>query len=123
MTRKSTNHKPGRWSQPLPLETETCFFILVNALDVVVTYILLNHGPEFRESNQLANYVLTRFGFRSMIYFKFATVAMVTVVVQIIARTHLRTARWLLISGTVFVGGVVVYSLTLWLKYSGYFGW
>ena len=116
------NNKLSIWARQLPLETETCFFILVNALDVVMTYILLNHGPQFQESNQIANYFLTSYGFKAMVYFKFALVAFVTVVAQIIARTHLKTARWLLIVGTAIVSIVVIYSASLWMKFSGYFG-
>ena len=109
------------WVRRLPLETETCFFIFVNALDVFMTYVLLNHSPQFQESNQIANYFLTRFGFRGMIYFKFALVAFVTVVAQIIALTRPKTAKWLLIVGTAIVGGVVMYSAYLWIRFSGYF--
>ena len=116
------NEKLNIWVRQLPLETETCFFILANALDVVMTYILLNHSPEFQESNQVANYFLTKFGFKAMIYFKFALVAFVTIVAQIIARTHLETARWVLITGTIIVGVVVAYSGYLWVSHSGYFG-
>ena len=109
------------WVRRLPLETETCFFIFVNALDVFMTYVLLNHSPEFQESNQVAHYFLSRYGFRGMIYFKFALVAFVTVVAQFIALTRPRTARWLLIVGTLIVAGVVVYSASLWIRFSGYF--
>lgn len=109
------------WVRRLPLETETCFFIFVNALDVFMTYVLLNHSPQFQESNQVANYFLTRFGFRGMIYFKFGLVAFVTVVAQIIALTRPQTARWLLIVGTVIVAAVVTYSCYLWIRFSGYF--
>ena len=109
------------WVRKLPLETETCFFILVNALDVAMTYVLLNHSPEFQESNQIANYFLSRWGFRGVIYFKFALVALVTVIAQIIALTRPSTAKWLLIVGTAIVGSVVVYSAYLWIRFSGYF--
>ena len=113
--------KLSLWVRKLPLETETCFFIFANALDVFMTYVLLNQGPEFQESNILANYILTKWGFRGMIYFKFALVAFVTVIAQIIALTKPQTARWLLIVGTIIVGGVVVYSSYLWIAYSGFF--
>ena len=106
----------------LPLETETCFFILANALDVVMTYLLLNHGPEFQESNGVARYFLDRFGFSGMICFKFVLVAFVAVVTQLIARSHLKTARTVLVAGTAIVGAVVVYSGYLWVQHSGYFG-
>jgi len=114
--------QPSIWGRQLTLETETCFFILVNALDVFVTYILLSQGPEFRESNQIANFFLARFGFAGMIYFKFALVAFVTVLAQIIARTNPKTAKKLLVAGTVVVSAVVIYSSFLWFKFSGYFG-
>lgn len=123
------SHETSIWASQLPLETETCFFILANAMDVFMTYLLLNHGsefqdhgPEFQESNLLANYILSRYGFRGMIYFKFALVAFVTVVAQIIARTRPRTARAVLNAGTVIVSLVVVYSINLWIQHSGYFG-
>ena len=116
------SHETSIWASQLPLETETCFFILANAMDVFMTYLLLNHGPEFQESNLLANYILSRYEFRGMIYFKFALVAFVTVVAQIIARTRPRTARAVLNAGTVIVSLVVVYSINLWIQHSGYFG-
>ena len=115
-------HSIGFWSRQLPLETETCFFILVNALDVFMTYALLSHGPEFQESNPLANSLLANYGFKGMVYFKFILVAFVTIVAQIIARTHPTTARWLLIIGTAIVSLVVIYSCFLWIQFSGYFG-
>ena len=110
------------WSRQLPLETATCFFILANALDVCMTYLLLDHGPEFQESNWLANMVLLNFGFRGMVYFKFALVAFVTVIAQVIAWTRPGTARRLLNTGTLIVGLVVIYSCYLWVQHSGYFG-
>ena len=36
------------WNHQLPLERETCIFILVNALDVFMTYLLLVTG-NFRD--------------------------------------------------------------------------
>ena len=115
------DNKPSIWVRQLPLETETCFFILANAMDVFMTYILLQQGPEFQESNQIANFFLSKYGFKGMIYFKFALVAFVTVVAQIIARTKPRTARILLNTGTAIVGAVVVYGAYLWVQHSGYF--
>lgn len=122
MPMPNDNEKPSIWVRQLPLETETCFFILANALDVFMTYTLLNHSPEFQESNQFATFFLAKYGFKGMIYFKFALVAFVTVVAQIIARTHPTTAKRLLNLGTAIVACVVVYSALLWVKYSGYFG-
>lgn len=109
------------WVRQLPLETETCFFILASALDVVMTYILLNHGPEFQESNQVAAYFLARFGFKGMVYFKFALVAFVTVIAQIVVKTRPQLARRLLNGGTMITVAVILYSAFLWFRHSGYF--
>lgn len=102
----------------LPLERETCIFILVNALDVFMTYLLLVTGS-FRESNQLANYFIAHWGIRGMVYFKFSLVAVVTVIAQIVARKKMETGRKLLNFGSLIVAGVVIYSFVLLMR-SGY---
>lgn len=122
MNENQDGHQHRFWFRQLPLESETCFFILINALDVVVTWMLLTRGPQFQESNLVAHWFLKQFGFRGMVYFKFALVAFVTVIAQIIARTHLQTARRLLVAGIAISSMVVVYSLYLWVRHTGYFG-
>lgn len=106
------------WRNQLPLERETCVFILVNALDVFMTYLLLVTGS-FRESNQLANYFIAHWGIRGMVYFKFSLVAVVTVIAQIVARKNMSTGRKLLNFGSAIVAGVVIYSFVLLIR-SGY---
>ena len=107
------------WRRNLPLETETCFFILANALDAIMTRLLLNF-PQFRESNMIADWILSMYGMKGMIAFKFIIVTVVVVIAQIIAPKKLHVARYLLIGGTLFVFGVVVYSCYLWVAHSGY---
>ncbi len=109
----------GLLGRHLPLETETCFFILANALDAIMTRMLLNF-PQFRESNVIADTILDRFGMPGMIAFKFTIVAAVVIIAQIIAPRKLHVARYLLIGGTVFVFAVVIYSCYLWVAYSGF---
>lgn len=99
----------------LPLEHETAWFILVNALDVFMTYLLLRTG-EFRESNGIANWFLMRYGIRGMVYFKFVLVAFVSVIAQVVARKRLETGKWLLNIGTMLVGAVVIYSFFLLMR-------
>ncbi len=106
------------WSGELPLERETCWFILVNALDVFLTFILLNLEG-FRESNLIADYVLQRWGISGMVYFKFGLVAFITVVAQVVARKKLSLGRWLLNFGTFVTGGVVLYSGYLLIRWIG----
>ena len=75
---ETKDKKPNSiWTGELPLERETSWFILVNALDVFMTYILLNLEG-FRESNLIANLVLERWGISGMVYFKFGLVAFIT---------------------------------------------
>ena len=119
---QNDEQQPNIWSRQLPLETETCFFILASAMDVVVTYLLLNHSSNFIESNHIAAYVLAKFGFKGMVYFKFTLVAFVTVIAQIVARTRPKLARRLLIGGTLVTAVVVIYSAALWYQHSGFFG-
>lgn len=109
------------FTRQLPLQSETTVFILANALDVFVTYILLNFEG-FRESNSVANFFLAKYGFKGMVYFKFALVAFVTVIAQIIATHRPRTARYLLNVGSAVVLMVVFYSLWLFVNHSGLFG-
>ena len=51
-----TENKRRFWTRKLPLETETCIFILINSFDVFMTWILLSM-ENFRESKPLKNFV------------------------------------------------------------------
>lgn len=95
----------------LPLQDETSHFILVNTLDIFVTYLVVSTGGI--EANPIARWVMARWGFDGMLGFKMAIVAFVTVVAQVIARRNLVTAGRLLNAGTLVVALVVVYGLTL----------
>lgn len=96
----------------LPLERETVRFIFVSALDVFLTYVLIRQ-EHFQEGNPVARFFLNHWGLRGMIYFKFAMVAFVAVLAQIIARKQLETARKLLNLAAVIVVCVLMYSLIL----------
>jgi hypothetical protein len=100
----------------LPLESETVWFLLVSALDVFMTYLLL-WREGFTEGNPIAAYFLNHWGIKGMVYYKFGMVAFVTVITQIIARTREDIATRLLQFATVVVGGVVIYSLMLYLRH------
>jgi hypothetical protein len=100
----------------LPLQSETNFFILANVLDVYLTYLLLLRGA--MEANPLANYVLVRWGFHGMVWFKLSIVAAVCIIAQVIATKRPGTARFLLIVGIMIVAAVVVHSIRLyWIHF------
>ena len=104
----------------LPLEWETTLFILASALDVFMTWILLYYYADdgFFESNPIAGFFLDSWGPRGMVYFKFAMVAFVAVLCQIIAIKREDIARRILYFATGLVSCVVIYSFTLLLRYS-----
>ena len=64
-------------------------------------------------------FLVQRWGFHALISFKLIIVAFVCVVAQIVALKNVRTARALLIIGTVMVGLVVVYSMLLFSQHFG----
>ncbi len=97
--------------EQLPLQNETTYFILVNVLDIFLTYLLLVVGAV--ESNPIANFFLERWGFSGMIAYKMVMVAFVCVLAQIVARRNLPRARMLLWLGCLIVGAVVLYSVRL----------
>lgn len=100
----------------LPLQTETSAFILLNCLDVFMTYILLTK-PQAFESNPVANYFLQNFGFNGMVAFKLVIVAVVCIIAQIAALKNLRLGQCLLVAGSLVVGYVVVYSARLYVSH------
>lgn len=101
----------------LPLENETVWFILVSALDVFMTYLLIRQ-PHFTEGNPIAAYFLNHWGVKGMVYYKFFMVAFITTISQIIARSREDIAARILQFATLVVGGVVIYSLVLYLRHA-----
>ena len=117
---KETSGANPHWRamfRKLPFESETTWFILVSALDVVLTYLLIRED-RFHEANPVARFFLNHWGVRGLVYFKFAMVGFFLIIAQIIALKQPATARRLLILGTVIVSGVLIYSLYLLVNYS-----
>ena len=89
----------------LALEEESAVFILVNFADVVLTGLAFRFGA--REFNIAANWVLHRFGLSGMVLYKFALVTFVILACQYIYPTHPKTARAVLLVGSVAYGLLV----------------
>ena len=117
--RKHTEQKksPSLLGGELPLETETIWFLLVSALDVFMTYLLIRQ-PGFTEGNPVAAYFFHRWNIKGMVFYKFFMVGFITVITQIIARKREDIAARLLQFATLVVGGVVIYSLLLYLRHA-----
>ncbi len=118
-SRRKQSKRPTVWQilfrRKIPLEQETTWFILVNVLDFVLTYLIYwrNAGTE---GNPIARFFLYSWGFKGLLYFKCAMVTFVVVLAQIIAGKKVATARRLLNFGTLIVTCVLFYSLSLLLK-------
>ena len=95
----------------LPLQDQTTYFILVNALDIFLTYLHLRGGNH--EANPIANFFFRNWNISGMIIFKLSIVASVCVIAQIVALSSLQKGSRLLNFGTVVIGCIVVYSIFL----------
>ncbi|MBI5760526.1 MAG: hypothetical protein HZA46_18580 [Planctomycetales bacterium] len=103
----------------LHMERETAVYVVVNALDVLMTYLLLTHDQvEFIEANPLARYFLYSWGPKGMVWFKVALVTLVTLNVQLIARKRPDIAQRVLYLAIAIVSGVVIYSVFLFVRHS-----
>ena len=107
----------------LPLEGETGLFILASTLDVLMTWYLVTHSTAgnhtwFVESNPVARYFMDSWGFDGLVCFKFAMVALVSVICQLIARHKVEVARRVLYFATLTVTSVVVYSVVLMYRHA-----
>ncbi|MDA0831727.1 MAG: DUF5658 family protein [Planctomycetota bacterium] len=101
--------------RPFPHLSLTTAFIILNGIDVVITYTGMASG-HLTEVNPIASYFIDHWGLTGMLWFKFGIVAFVMVLVKIIARKHRHLSRGVLIVGNLIVGAVVVYGLNLSMK-------
>ena len=103
----------------LPLETETCRFVLISLLDLFMTFLLLyfsNRGMMRNvvvESNPVARYFISGWGTTGLVWFKIAMVTLIVLAAQAIASRRSAVAQLVLNGATLFVGSVVAYSAFL----------
>ena len=99
------------------LEFEKTMFVVINLMDVVMTFLLLNSGS-FYESNPIADFVLQRWGIVGMTLFKLSVVGVVLTIANLVAIWRLETSRNLLRFGSLLVGSVVAYSVFLLMRFT-----
>jgi hypothetical protein len=93
---------------------ETLIFCIVSALDVVMTFQLLNRDDiAFIESNPFAGYFLDHWGLEGMAFFKGTMTIIACVITQFVARKDPVLAKQFLIVATLIIVGVVIYSVSL----------
>ena len=106
----------------LPLETETCRFVLISLLDLFMTFLLLyfsNRGMMRNvvvESNPVARYFISGWGTMGLVWFKIGMVTLIVLATQVVATRRPSVAQLVLNGATLFVGSVVVYSAYLLLQ-------
>ena len=99
------------------LEFEKTLFVLVNVMDVVMTFLLLSTGTCY-ESNPLADYFLQGWGMLGMTLFKLVIVGVVLLLANLVALWRVESSRNLLHFGSFLVGAVVAYSMYLKLMFA-----
>ena len=103
----------------LPLETETCRFVLISLLDLFMTFLLLyfsNRGMMRNvvvESNPVARYFISGWGTLGLVWFKIVMVTLIVLATQVVATRRPAVAQLVLNGATLFVGSVVAYSALL----------
>ena len=117
---QNSNSSESKPTKRFVLENEVSYFGLASALDFFMTFILLSLD-NFRESNQIANSIFQSFGTPGLAIFKVIMVVAVVCIAIFVERRRKNAGRFLLICGTIVVGSVVVYSASLYFKYSGFF--
>ena len=96
----------GLFNRKLVLEEETAVFILVNFADVILTALVFRYGGW--EVNPFAQHIIRSLGIMGLAFYKFALVTFVILITQYVYGTHPKTARWVLIFGSIMYGILAV---------------
>ena len=72
--------------EPLLLEQECCWLILLSVFDLLMTYVLLRQGMQFYEANPVARWWFTRWNIAGMTAFKFLMVGVAVASCEVIER-------------------------------------
>ena len=108
------------WRRWRAIETAASWFVLMNFLDAVMTFLLLwrggANGMHVVESNAIAAYFLHGWGFKGLFLFKLVMVLFVCLVCFIISLRREETARSVFAIGTIVATTVVIYSVWLYAR-------
>ena len=91
LSRRRESKMPRQLPSPVLYENHYTWFVLVSALDVMLTWVVLHAGG--REANAIADAVLRNYGLGGMVAFKFALVALVIVICEVVGRRSIDAGR------------------------------
>lgn len=97
-------------NQRLPFALETILLIALSAADVILTHRLLGGGRHV-EANPIAAWVLSGFGIRGMVIYKFILIAIICTLAQIIAIYRKPAGLLVMWIGVIAHALVVMYSV------------
>ncbi|RUL89581.1 DUF5658 family protein [Tautonia sociabilis] len=108
----------GPWHRrSLTLESEISWLLLLSILDILLTTWLLHRGPQFVESNPVAAWFFRRFNVAGLVGYKFAIIAAVVVIAELVERVAPGRGKFVLRLGIAAAGVVVLYSVSLHLSH------
>ena len=93
-TRRDNPDRLGFLRVPMRYPNEYVWLVFVSAMDLIMTWIILKRYGGY-EANQVADFVITRFGSTGLVLFKFAIVMFVILICEIVGRQNESRGRWL----------------------------
>ncbi len=92
-----------------------CWFVALSLGDLLMTYVLLQEGPHFRESNAIAQFFFRRWNILGMTLFKVAVVIVVVALGEVIERHRPGWGRLVLLAGCGAAAYAIVRGMRLYL--------
>lgn len=105
------------------LQLPSLVLLVLSLGDIFVTFLLLNRGQGFYESNPIAEWFLARWSFRGMFLFKLGTIVVAITLGEIIERYRPGWGRVILWLGCLVSLTVVWHGLRLYLGLPGLSFW
>ncbi len=110
MTGDRQGDSTGFFTRPVLYPDRYTWFVFASAMDLLMTGIVLYRGGS--EVNRLAEFVILRFGRVGVVTFKFALVAMILVICEIVGQRRRdlgrRLATWAIVIPAIAVAAAFV---------------
>jgi hypothetical protein len=103
--------------EPLKLVRPSALLVTLSVLDLLMTYMLLNQGFHFYESNPVAQWWFKTWNIAGMTVFKFLVVGIAIVASEIVERRRPGVGRAILSLGNLAASIVVIYSSLLFYRH------